>query len=111
MTASPPDLVRPVRRFAMRTMTRAFGVVIAAVLIGAGAPASLATAAAPTPTAIDLGTLGGTFSIANAVNARGQVVGNSTTAGDAAGHAFSWTRRAGWSTSARSAAPPAAPLR
>ena len=81
----------------MTTMTRAFGVVIAAVLIGgAGAPAGVATAAGPpTPTAIDLGTLGGTSSVAAAVNARGQVVGDSATAGDVEGHAFSWTEAGG----------------
>jgi probable HAF family extracellular repeat protein len=43
------------------------------------------------PTAVDLGTLGGTFSSAAAVNANGQVVGDSYLAGDTADHAFSWT--------------------
>jgi probable HAF family extracellular repeat protein len=41
------------------------------------------------------GTLGGTFSVAADVSARGQVVGESTTAGDAEGHAFSWTKTGG----------------
>jgi len=41
---------------------------------------------------IDLGTLGGTVGIANAVNNRGQVVGFSDVAGDLANHAFIWQR-------------------
>ena len=40
--------------------------------------------------ATDLGTLGGTFSAALAVNALGQIVGNSTVAGDATQHGFLW---------------------
>ena len=44
---------------------------------------------------IDLGTLGGTQSIAFAVNNSGEVVGRSTTAGDAVTHAFSWTATGG----------------
>jgi probable HAF family extracellular repeat protein len=44
---------------------------------------------------VDLGTLGGTFSEAIAVNARGQVVGGSNTIGDTASHAFSWTAGGG----------------
>ena len=80
----------------MRVMV-ILGVLVAVVALtgGPGAPAGVATAAPSTPTAIDLGTLGGTFSSAFAVNADGQVVGCSTTAGDAAQHAFSWTEAGG----------------
>jgi probable HAF family extracellular repeat protein len=42
---------------------------------------------------IDLGTLGGTSSLAQAVNARGQVVGSSLTTGDTAQHAALWRLR------------------
>ena len=47
------------------------------------------------PAAIDLGTLGGVGSVANAVNDHGQVVGASHVAGDAVSHAFSWTAAGG----------------
>ena len=40
----------------------------------------------------DLGTLGGTFGLATALNNRGQVVGFSDVAGDLANHAFIWER-------------------
>lgn len=43
----------------------------------------------------DLGTLGGTTSIANSFNDAGQVVGEANTAGDTASHAFLWTQAAG----------------
>ena len=49
----------------------------------------------PTGGMIDLGTLGGSASQAVAVNASGQVVGASYTAGDSATRAFSWTAAAG----------------
>jgi probable HAF family extracellular repeat protein len=39
----------------------------------------------------DLGTLGGTFSSARAINASGQVAGNASTTGDAASPAVVWT--------------------
>ena len=81
----------------MTVMTRVLGVVVAAAALtaGAGAPAGVAKAARPTLTEIDLGTLGGTFSEAVAVNASGQVVGDSTTAAPGERHAFSWTRAGG----------------
>jgi probable HAF family extracellular repeat protein len=44
---------------------------------------------------IDLGSLGGGYSNAFAVNAKGQVVGVSATAGDLEQHAFSWTQAGG----------------
>jgi probable HAF family extracellular repeat protein len=44
---------------------------------------------------VDLGTLGGGYSSAVAVNEAGQVVGMSSEAGDATDHAFSWTRSGG----------------
>ena len=40
---------------------------------------------------VDLGTLGGTSSVANAINDRGQVVGRSQTPESLGGHAFVWT--------------------
>jgi probable HAF family extracellular repeat protein len=40
----------------------------------------------------DIGTLGGTFGVGNAVNNGGQVVGFSDVAGDLTNHAFSWDR-------------------
>jgi probable HAF family extracellular repeat protein len=60
-----------------------------------GAPAGVPTGASSSPTAIDLGTLGGSSSFAEALNARGQVVGISDTAVNGASHAFSWTKQGG----------------
>ena len=64
-------------------------VVVVAVLAGS------TSAARPSFVALDLGTLGGSFSYATAVSASGQVVGYSTTLGDVASHAFSWTEAGG----------------
>jgi probable HAF family extracellular repeat protein len=64
---------------------------LASLVVGAGG----ATAKTRSVTVTDLGTLGGTFSFALAVNASGQVVGYSDTAGNAATHAFSWTQAGG----------------
>ena len=51
----------------------------------------LAPPAVPASYAIrDLGTLGGIYSVPNAINASGQAAGNSLTAGEAAVHAFLW---------------------
>ena len=59
-------------------------------LAGSGALAGAATQ--QTPRAIDLGTLGGGFSAANALNDRGDVVGSSITP-DFLQHAFVWHNR------------------
>ena len=71
---------------------RIFGAVaLTALLTGAaGATTGLARAAGPAATAIDLGTLGGTFSGAVAISPSGQVVGDSDTAGGAETHATLW---------------------
>jgi probable HAF family extracellular repeat protein len=53
---------------------------------------ALSSAAPPSFTAVDLGTLGGTMSAAEAVSDSGQVLGWSATA-DGDQHAFSWTRQ------------------
>ena len=44
---------------------------------------------------IDLGTLGGTIGIPNAMNDRGQVVGLSNLTGDQSSHPFRWTKAEG----------------
>ncbi|MHB1238838.1 MAG: hypothetical protein ACYCY7_14875, partial [Gallionella sp.] len=54
-----------------------------------------ANAAAVSSQTTDLGTLGGTYSEARSINDSGQVVGYSTTAGDANGHAFLYTPGSG----------------
>ena len=77
---------------------RIFSAIVVAALLtcGVGASTGLASASSQsTVTATDLGVLGGTFSFASAVSPSGQVVGESTTAGNAAIHAFSWTQAGG----------------
>jgi probable HAF family extracellular repeat protein len=60
-----------------------------AVLMAALCAATLDEAAAVTPYRVtDLGTLGGTVSFANAINATGQITGGAATPGDATAHAF-----------------------
>jgi probable HAF family extracellular repeat protein len=65
-------------------------IVLLATLVAGGPIAS----AAPY-TVTDLGTLGGSRSIATAINARGDVVGWSTLAGDTTRHAFLYQSRSG----------------
>ena len=48
-------------------------------------------AAAASPAIVDLGTLGGGYSYSTAINARGQVVGNSGTAAQET-HTFLWDK-------------------
>jgi probable HAF family extracellular repeat protein len=69
-------------------------VVLLVVMLCIGVSGALA---APPPGwgSIDLGTLGGTQSHAWAVNTAGEVVGDSSTPGDGATHAFSWTAAGG----------------
>ena len=79
----------------MTSMRLLGAVVLAALLaVAGGASTGLARAAGPTVTAIDLGTLGGTFSEGIDVNASGQVVGESATAAFQI-YAFSWTQAGG----------------
>src|SRR5262245_24573178 len=64
-----------------------------AILVAA--PIADVRAQAPAITMTDLGTLGGSQSEANAVDADGHVVGTSWTVGDTARHAFLWTAAGG----------------
>src|SRR5712692_4043019 len=80
---TPPRTLRMLACFAS-LLFGIFAVLSLPVEVGAS---STNVFAGPT----DLGTLGGTSSGAIAVSGSGQVVGESTTAGDTAIHAFSWT--------------------
>jgi len=64
---------------------------LAVVMLAVGAARGAAAQYVP----IDDGTLGGTISVAMAVNDSGQVVGDSFIAGNAEFHAFSWTAAGG----------------
>jgi probable HAF family extracellular repeat protein len=96
---------RPVRTWHSRLPGASIGVAMsgsrrrwidAAALVAAGAAAcATAAGAGPTAQAVDLGTLGGSWSFGNAISAGGQVAGTSALPGDAAWHAFSWTRQGG----------------
>jgi probable HAF family extracellular repeat protein len=67
------------------------GAALALFLMSLAAAPSLAAAAPAAPTTIvDLGTLGGSYSEARAVNQRGQVVGDSLPADSTLPHAFLW---------------------
>jgi probable HAF family extracellular repeat protein len=73
---------------------RTFAVSLALVLVFTGSRSGLLYAV-PAITLLDIGTLGGSSSVALAVNDYGQVVGSSSTVGDAEQHAFSWTAAGG----------------
>ena len=61
------------------------------LLVSGSGPVAAGNARAPTYTIIDLGTLSAdSFSYGAAINARGQVVGGSTTAAGPLPHAFLW---------------------
>ena len=73
------------RGAALRTTLATMAALAAATALAAPAPA-----APPRYTATELGTLGGSYSVAVAVNDRGQVAGNSAVPGDLHEHAFLW---------------------
>jgi probable HAF family extracellular repeat protein len=64
-------------------------------LLGMLALAPGTALAVPAYTITNLGTLGGSFSFGNGINARGQVTGESFTAGNSSIHAFLWDPVAG----------------
>ena len=66
-----------------------FVVPLILLLVSGSGPVAAGKPHAPTYTIIDLGTLGGSSSYASGINARGQVVGDSSTA-TGEGHAFLW---------------------
>jgi probable HAF family extracellular repeat protein len=66
-------------------------VLLSALVICTGIRAQAAEPPPPAYVITDLGTLGGTYSAATAINARGQVVGSASASGDAPRHAFVWT--------------------
>jgi probable HAF family extracellular repeat protein len=68
-----------------------YRVIILSALLTCIATTNMAAASPPAYHVTDLGTLGGTWSAGLAINASGQVAGNSVTTGDAATHAFVWT--------------------
>jgi probable HAF family extracellular repeat protein len=74
---------------------RAAVFVLAAVFVFTAAVAAAESAGSPAFLAVDLGTLGGSTSSANAVNNSGLVVGDSMIAHDADSHAFLWTPAGG----------------
>ena len=85
-------LERPAKTLSYsRRCAVALGVCAAFLVTGAGGAPAATQSVAPT----DLGTLGGSFSLAYGVNASRQVVGVSSIAGDTESHAFSWTQADG----------------
>jgi probable HAF family extracellular repeat protein len=74
---------------------RAAVFVLAAVFVFTTAVAAAESAGSPAFLAVDLGTLGGSTSSANAVNNSGLVVGDSMIAHVADSHAFLWTPAGG----------------
>src|SRR5215469_13114740 len=88
-------------------MTKAFRAALTAAVLSSpvvSIPSAMAQGSCPCQSSVceldsisgplDVGTLGGTFSIPQAVNAHGQVVGTSQTS-DLAARAYSWTQASG----------------
>jgi probable HAF family extracellular repeat protein len=76
-----------------RTLTFEIAVtLLAALALSARLAAQEQNQQPPRYTVTDLGTLGGTFGTANAVNNRGSVVGFATLPGDTEDHAFFWSK-------------------
>ena len=90
---SPAPHSRTLRLITLLSATLALGLPACSSDEAPTAPAagaSLEPAAEKTYTAVDLGTLGGTFSFAFAINPAGQIAGGSATA-DGTSHAFLWS--------------------